>query len=338
MSKNVKLVKYSISGNLTEENFKITTDEKPTPEALKENQLLVRVTDLSADPHMRLYVSTGSYFSFPLDETIFGIGVGIVEASTSDDFKPGDAISNPNMAWANYSVVDATTSVKLDTTNFPLNAHLGVLGMTSFTAYLGLALAKPKQGETIVVSAASGAVGQIVVQLAKEMGLYIVAISGSDDKNKYVESLGADATINYRTATDMAAALQSAAPKGIDIFWDNVGGELLDLILTNFNKFGRAIVCGAISQYSADEGEVYGLKNTHSIITSSASLIGFLFSDYMDTHYYTDFIAKFTTLVNEGKIKYMLDVVDGIEKAPQAFIDLFESANFGKRIIHVADA
>jgi NADPH-dependent curcumin reductase CurA len=177
-----------------------------------------------------------------------------------------------------------------------------------------------------------------VVQLAKEMGLYIVAISGSDEKNKYVESLGADATINYRTTTDMAAALQSAAPKGIDIFWDNVGGELLDIILTKFNKFGRAIVCGAISQYSADEGEVYGLKNTHSIITSSASLIGFLFSDYMDTHYYTDFIAKFTTLVNEGKIKYILDVVDGIEKAPQAFIDLFESANFGKRIIHVADA
>ncbi|KAI9276490.1 putative oxidoreductase [Umbelopsis sp. AD052] len=337
MSKAVKLIEYSTGGNLTEGNFAVVTEEVPALETLKKDQLLVRITDLSADPHMRQYVSKGSYYSFPLDQTISGIGVGIVEASTSDDFKPGDAVSNPTMAWANYSVVDAATSVKLDTANFPLNAHLGVLGMTSFTAYLGLALAKPKQGETIVVSAAGGAVGQIVIQLAKELGLHIVAISSSDEKNKYAESLGANASINYKTTNDMAAALHTVAPHGIDIYWDNVGGELLDLILTKFKKFGRAIVCGAISQYSADRSEVYRLKNVQSIITSSASLIGFLFSDYMDTHYYTEFIAKFTTLVNEGKIKYKLDVVDGIEKAPTAFIDLFGGANFGKRIIHVAD-
>ncbi|KAI8583052.1 hypothetical protein K450DRAFT_277540 [Umbelopsis ramanniana AG] len=337
MSKAVKLIEYAIAGNLTEQNFAVINEEVPGSETLKKDQLLVRVMDLSADPHMRMYVSKGSYYSFPLDQAISGIGVGIVEASTSDDFKPGDAVSNPNMAWANYSVVHAATSMKLDTANFPLNAHLGVLGMTSFTAYLGLALAKPKRGETIVVSAAGGAVGQIVIQLAKELGLYVVAISSSNQKNQYAESLGANASINYKTTNDMAAALQTVAPKGIDIFWDNVGGELLDLILTKFNKFGRAIVCGAISQYSADGSEVYRLKNVQNIITSSVSLIGFLFSDYMDTHYYTDFIAKFTTLVNEGKIKYKLDVVDGIEKAPRAFIDLFGSANFGKRIIHVAD-
>ncbi|CAO3676656.1 unnamed protein product [Umbelopsis ramanniana] len=337
MSKAVKLIEYSTAGNLTEQNFAVTTEEVPASETLKKDQLLVRVTDLSADPHMRLYVSKGSYYAFALGQKISGIGAGIVEASTSDDFKPGDAVSNPSMAWASYSVVDAADSVKLDTTNFPLSAHLGVLGMTSFTAYLGLALAKPKKGETIVVSAAGGAVGQIVIQLAKEMGLYVVAITGSDEKNEYAASLGANSSINYKTTNDMAVALQNAAPKGIDIFWDSVGGELLDLMLTKFNKFGRAILCGAISQYSADGDEKYGLKNTHSMITSSASLIGFLFSDYMDTHYYTDFIAKFTTLINEGKIKYKLDVVDGIERAPRAFIDLFESANFGKRIIHVAD-
>jgi NADPH:quinone reductase len=280
MSKAVKLIEYSTAGNLTEQNFAVTTEEVPAPESLKNDQLLVRVTDLSADPHMHLYVSKGSYYSFHLDQAISGIGVGIIEASTSDDFKPGDAVGNPNMAWANYSVVHASTSVKLDTTNFPLSGHLGVLGMTSFTAYLGLALANNKQGETIVVSAAGGVVGQIVIQLAKEIGLYVVAISSSDEKNEYVESLGADASINYKTTDDIAAALQAVAPKGIDIFWDNIGGELLDLILTKFNKFGRAIVCGAISQYSADGGEVYRLKNTHSIITSSACLIGFLFSDY----------------------------------------------------------
>lgn len=337
MSKAVKLIDYATAGNLTEENFAVTTEEVPASETLKKDKLLVRVTDLSADPHMRLYVSRGSYHIFPLGQAISGIGAGIVEVSTSDNFKPGDAISNPSMAWANYSVVDAAKSVKLDTTNFPISAHLGVLGMTSFTAYLGLALARPKKGETIVVSAAGGAVGQIVIQLAKEMGLYVIAISGSDEKNEYAASLGADSLINYKTTKDMAVALQIAAPKGIDIFWDNVGGELLDLILTKFNKFGRAIVCGAISQYSADGAERYGLKNTQSLITSSSSMIGFLYSDYMNTHYYTDFIAKFTTLINEGKIKYKLDVVDGIEKAPRAFIDLFESANFGKRIIHVTD-
>ncbi|GAB5587303.1 hypothetical protein Unana1_02203 [Umbelopsis nana] len=313
MSTTVNLAEYTTSGILKEENFSIVTEEKPAAESLQPNQLLVRVTDVSADPHMRLYFSKGSYNNFLKGQAINGIGVGVVEASTSDNFRVGDAIINPTMHWANYAIVDANTSVKLD-----LLPSL-LLG-------------------TLLLSTAAGAVGQIVVQLAKELDLTVIAIAGSDDKLEYVKSLGADACINYKNTNDMSAAIQEAAPNGIDIFWDNVGGELLDIAITKLKKFGRVIVCGAVIQYSADGGEVYGLKNIHTLITSSASLIGFLFSDYMDTHYYTDFIAKFTTLIKENKLQYKTDVLNGIDQAPRALIDLFESANFGKRILHIADA
>ncbi|GAB5588167.1 hypothetical protein Unana1_03067 [Umbelopsis nana] len=338
MSTTVKLAEFATSGILKEENFSIVTEEKPAAESLKLNQLLVRVTDVSADPHMRLYFSKSSYYNFPIGQAINGIGVGVVEASTSNNFRVGDAITNPTMDWANYAVVDANTSVKLDVSEFPIDTYLGVLGMTSFTAYLGLALAKPVAGETLLLSTAAGAVGQIVVQLAKELDLTVIAIAGSDDKLEYVKSLGVDACINYKTANDMSAAIQEAAPNGIDIYWDNVGGELLDIAITKLKKFGRVILCGGVSQYSADGGEVYGLKNTHTLITSSASMIGFLFSDYMDTHYHTDFIAKFRTLIKENKLQYKTDVLNGIDQAPRALIDLFESVNFGKRILHIADA
>lgn len=158
------------------------------------------------------------------------------------------------------------------------------------------------------------------------------AISGSDDINEYVKSLGADACINYKATQDVSAAIQRAAPNGIDIYWDNVGADLLDLVINKLSKFGRAILCGVVSQYSADGGKVYGLKNTHSLITSSASLIGFLFSDCLDTYLTLYWLhRKVSLLVKEGKIQCKADIVDGLNQAPRAFIDLFKSANFGKR-------
>ncbi|KAJ2890751.1 hypothetical protein GGI21_006067, partial [Coemansia aciculifera] len=231
----VVLRNYALEGTHSAECF-IVDSSQPIPDgsSLADGQVLVQVSALSVDPHQRLFISapketiastssTKSAFLYPLGQPIFGIGVGTVVASNSTAFAIGDQVRSEGMPWQAYAVLADSQLIKLPTSDVDLSSHVGVFGMAAFTAYIGVVSAgKPKAGETILISAASGAVGQVAVQLAKARGLRVVGIAGSDDKIEHVKSLGADAVINYKTCgRDLAAAIAKAAPEGIDIYYDN---------------------------------------------------------------------------------------------------------------------
>ncbi|KAJ2823978.1 hypothetical protein FBU31_004115 [Coemansia sp. 'formosensis'] len=339
---SVKLVKLVSSGAPTLANFKVESIGVPSKTSLQSDQILVRTLYLSADPYMRgrLSGSQDSYVdSFVAGKPIIGLGVGVIEASTSSEFKEGDVVTGDQFLWEARFVSGVCGFIKIPAAGIAPANYLGVLGMPSFTAYVGVVtLAQAKAGETILISAASGAVGQVAVQLAKARGLRVVGAAGSDDKVAFVKSLGADAAFNYKTCGDLNAAIKGAAPDGVDVYFDNVGGEFLDAALLNMNAFGRIAECGMISQYNATADTAYHIQNLVRVIPKRISIHGFIVSDYYAKPDYANFIAEVSAMLKEGKITYKLDEVVGLENAPQGLLDLFEGKNFGKRVIKVADA
>ncbi|KAJ2159808.1 hypothetical protein GGF46_002748 [Coemansia sp. RSA 552] len=338
----VSLVRNVPMGAPAPSDFKVTTGPAPTKDSLKDNELLIRTLYLSCDPYMRGRISgrTDSYVeSFAPGKPITGLGVGVVEASTSADFKEGDAVVGGVFQWETRFVTGTAGITKIPTSGgVALSNFLGVLGMPSFTAHYGfVTLCKPKAGETVLVSAAAGAVGQMVVQLAKVRGMRVIGVAGSDEKVKYVEGLGADVVFNYKTCGSLEEAIKKAAPEGLDIYFDNVGGELLDVTLKHMKPGGRVSECGMISQYNATAESAYHIKNLAYVVMKKLTIYGFIVSDHYSTPAYTQFIEEVSGLLKEGKIKYKVDEVVGIENGPQALLDLLEGKNFGKRIIKVTD-
>ncbi|EEB07071.1 NADP-dependent leukotriene B4 12-hydroxydehydrogenase [Schizosaccharomyces japonicus yFS275] len=302
--------------------------------------LLVKVLYLSIDPYLRGRFDASSYDSYvpPFEQgaPVCGFAVGVVVDSALDQFKKGQNLIGL-FNWEEYALVHKSVLQYVYPTpkgaNLPLIDYVGVLGMPSQTAYTGLKLVgQPKAGETIFISAASGAVGQMAGQLCKAAGLYVVGSAGTDEKVEFLKNeLHFVAAFNYKKEKPLEA-LKKYCPKGIDIYFENVGGETLDAVLSVANRFSRIIGCGMISQYNAKEP--YPLKNIINIVKKSITFRGFIVSDYFH-EYQKEYYADIPKLVHEKKLKYRIDVTKGLENAPDVFLGMLHGKNFGKSIVEL---
>jgi NADPH-dependent curcumin reductase len=321
-------------GAASASNFRLR--EVPVPE-LQDGQVLVRHHYLSLDPYMRGRMNDAKSYAQPqaLNEVMVGGTVGEVAASKHAKFKVGEAVVGMG-GWQQYSVVSAEHSGmlrKVDAKVIPLSAYLGAVGMPGVTAWYGLnRICEPKAGKTVVVSAASGAVGSAVGQLAKVRGCRAVGIAGGADKCRYVvDELGFDACVDYKAHADSKAlyqALKEATPEGIDGYFENVGGRVLDAVLPRMNAFGRIAVCGMISGYN---GAPIPLAQPQLILQSRLRVEGFIVSEHMDD--WPAALKELGELVASKKLKYRETIAQGIEAAPQAFLGLLEGRNFGKQLV-----
>jgi NADPH-dependent curcumin reductase CurA len=257
--------------------------------------------------------------------------------SNRDGFAAGDIVFGPS-GWQTHAVTDGKGYRRIDPAIAPVSTALGVLGMPGMTAYTGLLdIGQPKAGETVVVSAASGAVGSVVGQIARIKGARVVGIAGGPDKCGYVaEDLGFDSCVDHRTP-DLAARLKAACPNGIDVYFENVGGAVFEAVFPLLNNFARVPVCGQIATYNVTEMPAGALRTsqlTRAILTKRLTLRGFIVSDFAARH--GDFLRDVSAWLREGKIKYREDVVDGIDKAPRALIGLLRGENFGKMLVRVS--
>ena len=316
---------------MTEANFRL--EKAPLPEP-KDGEVLVRNLWLSLDPYMRGRMNdTKSYAAKQeIDQVMVGGTAGEVVESRYPKFAVGDKVA-AMFGWQEYGLSDGSNLNKVDAGRAPLSAFLGVLGMPGVTAWVGLLdLCQPKAGETVVVSAASGAVGSVVGQIAKIKGCRAVGIAGGKAKCDYVvKELGFDACVDYKLGR-LNDDLRAAAPKGIDCYFENVGGEILDAVLRQMNPFSRIAVCGLISQYNATEP--YGVKTFQSILTNRIKVQGFIVSDRMEL--WAKALPELVGWVASGKIKYRETVAHGLENAPKAFIGLLKGENFGKQLVKLA--
>jgi len=306
--------------------------EETVPE-LQDGQVLIRNLYLSLDPANRGWVrEEGSYMApIPLGSVMPGIVVGVVEESRNPNFQAGDNVQG-FLGWQEYAVSDGAGLNKLpNNPAIPLTAYLGLFGGIGLTAYFGLLdITNPNPGETLVVSAAAGAVGSIVGQIGKIKGCRVVGIAGSDEKLKWiVDELGYDAAINYKTE-NIRQGLKRTCPNGIDIYFDNVGGEILDAALAMINMRARISICGMISQYNA-AAPAPGPYNLINILVRRAKMQGFIVTDYLPRA--QEAIPELIKWHMEGKLKYRVDVVKGLQEAPRAVNKLFEGSNQGKLII-----
>jgi NADPH-dependent curcumin reductase CurA len=318
-------------------NFRLVETALP---ALQDGQVLVRHHFLSLDPYMRMRMNDAKSYAQPqpLDAVMIGGTAGEVIESRHPKFAAGDKVVGMG-GWQQYSVVDgnqAGVMRKVDTTHVPLSAYLGAVGMPGVTAWYGLVkLCAPKAGETIVVSAASGAVGSAVGQLAKARGCRAVGIAGGADKCRYVvDELGFDACIDHKAHQDVKsldAALAEAAPDGIDGNFENVGGVILDAILRRMNPFGRMALCGMISGY---DGVPIPLSDPSLILKMRLRLEGFIVSEHMEV--WPEALKELGTLVATGKLKYRESIAARIEDAPEAFLGLLKGKNFGKQLVKLS--
>ena len=311
------------------ENFRLETVTIPV---LKEGEVLVRNHYLSLDPYMRGRMSASKSYaaSQALDATMIGGTAGEVVASSNPTFAPGDQVVGM-LGWAEMGVSDGLLLRKVDTSRIPLSAYLGPVGMPGMTAWYGLnQIMLPKPGETVVVSAASGAVGSVVGQLAKQMGCRAVGIAGGAEKCAYVvNELGFDACIDYK-AGNLAAELAAATPNGVDAVFENVGGQVFDTALTRMNAFGRIALCGLIAGYN---GEEIPLHNLRSLLTNRLSLRGFIVSEHME--FWPQGLGELGMLVATGKLKYRETIAPNLAAAPEAFIGLLKGRNFGKQLVRL---
>jgi len=325
-------------GAPTTENFRLEETITPKP-ALR--QVLLQTLYLSLDPYMRACMNDAPSYAPPVGvgKVMVGGTVSRVEASQHSDYQLGDLVLGYS-GWQDYELSDGSNLTKLDDSVTHPSLTLGVLGMPGFTAYMGLLdIGQPKAGETVVVAAASGAVGSAVGQIAKIKGCHVVGIAGGAEKCQYViEGLGFDACIDHRSGA-LRQQLATACPKGIDIYFENVGGAVFDAGLPLLNVSARIPLCGLIASYNNTAlppgPDRLGLL-TSSLLTKRIKMQGFIiFDDY--GHRYNEFFTQMSTWLKEGKIKFREDIVDGLENAPQAFIGLLEGKNFGKLIIRVAN-
>jgi NADPH-dependent curcumin reductase CurA len=321
-------------GEPNAENFKLV--ETPVV-PLADGQVLVRHHFLSLDPYMRGRMNDAKSYAAPqpLNEVMIGGTAGAVVESRNPHFQAGDKVVGMG-GWQEYAVVDADQRgvlQKVDTTHVPLSAYLGAVGMPGVTAWYGLVrIINPKAGETVVVSSAAGAVGGVVGQLAKARGARVVGIAGGPDKcRSVVEELGFDECIDYRQFTDlkaMSGALKAACPDGIDGYFENVGGLLLDAVMLRANAFARVAMCGMIAGYN---GEAIPMTLPQLILTNRMKIEGFIVSEHMEA--WPEALKELGTMVATGKLKYRETVAQGLENAPEAFFALLKGKNQGKQLV-----
>ena len=315
-------------------NFKLVYVSVPE---LADGQVLVRHHFMSLDPYMRGRMNDAKSYAVPqtLNAVMQGGTAGEVVASKHAAYQVGDKVVSFG-GWQDYGVVDANvpgTMRKVDTTHIPLSAYLGAVGMPGVTAWYGLVkIIQPKTGQTVVVSAASGAVGSAVGQLAKARGCKVVGIAGGADKCNYVVSeLGFDACVDYKAHTDAKSlyeALKDATPDGVDGCFENVGGPVFEAVLARMNAFGRIALCGMISGY---DGEPIPMKNPQLLLTQRLMIQGFIVSEHMEV--WPEALKELGTRVATGKLKYRESVAQGVTAAPEAFLGLLKGRNFGKQIV-----
>ncbi len=323
-------------GEAVASNFKLVVSETP---ALQDGQVLVRHHFLSLDPYMRGRMNDAKSYAQPqaLGQTMGGGTVGEVAESRHPKFGVGDKVVGMG-GWQEYSVVDGNqigALRKVDTTHVPLSAYLGAVGMPGVTAWYGLVkICEPKAGQTMVVSAATGAVGSAFAALSKARGCRTVGIAGGPDKCRYaVEELGFDACIDYKlhdNAASLSKAIAEACPSGIDGYFENVGGMVLDAVLPRMNAFGRIAVCGMIAGY---DGQPLPLSYPALILTQRLTVRGFIVSEHMEV--WPEALTELGTLVATGKLKARESVAQGIAAAPEAFLGLLKGKNFGKQLVKV---
>jgi NADPH-dependent curcumin reductase CurA len=327
------------SGLPTDDNFRIEEAETPRP---AEGEALVRTLYLSVDPYMRGRMNDRKTYvePFALGEVITGGVVGEVVESRAEGFAPGDIVTGM-LGWQLYQTArpDPRNPVairKVDTRLAPPTTALGVLGMPGLTAYFGLLdIGKPKEGETVVVSGAAGAVGSIVCQIAKLKGCRVVGVAGSDEKCDYlIRELGADAAVNYKTAGDLNAAMREACPAGVDVYFDNVGGAVSDAVTLLINPRARMVICGQISMYNSERLET-GPRVQPFLLIRSALMQGFIVSDYVAR--FGEGLTQLGRWVSAGELKYAESIVEGFENAPRAFLGLLQGENIGKMLVKLGD-
>lgn len=317
------------------ENFALAANPAPVP---GDGEIQVRNLWMSVDPYMRgRMMDRASYVApFQIGAPLEGGAIGEVVASNAEGFAPGDLVQSM-YGWREAWTAAPAGVQKLETHGLPPQAFLGVAGMPGLTAYAGLLThGAPKEGETVFVSAAAGAVGSLVCQIAKAKGCRVVGTAGSPEKIAFLKEIGVDAAINYKEHSGGVAltkALAAAAPDGVDVYFENVGGDHLFAALNVMNNFGRIAVCGMIAQYN-DEKPTPGPANLALIIGKRLNLRGFIVSDHFDM--YADFARDLAGWVKEGKVAWKETVLDGIENAPAAFMQLFEGANLGKMLVKLA--
>ncbi len=319
------------------EDLRLEESQIPRP---GDGEVLLRTIYLSLDPYMRGRMTPAKSYAAGVQpgEVMVGGTVAEVMESRNDKFTASDVVLSGN-GWQTHAVSDGKGLVKLDAKSAPLPYYLGVLGMPGYTAYIGLlSHGRPKEGETIVVSAASGAVGQVVGQIGKIKGCRVIGIAGAKDKCDYVTGeLGFDACVNYKDA-DFADQLQAACPDGIDVYFENVGGEVLKVVLPLLNDFARVPICGMIAHYNdtaAPEGTDRLPQLWRLVLTKRISVRGFIVFD--DTSKQADFVRDMSGWLKSGEVKYKIDVVDGIENTVDAFQGLLTGRNRGKLVIKVGE-
>lgn len=331
MSRTI-LFKNRPAGKPSSSDFELITENVPEP---GEGEVLLKSLYISVDPYLRGRMrDQKSYIEpFQLNEPLESIVVAEVVESKNTNFEKGEFVSGM-LKWKELQISKGNGLNKVHKEMAPLSAFLGVLGLTGLTAYLALEkIGQPKAGETLVVSGAAGAVGSIVGQIGKIKSCHVVGIAGSDEKVQHIkDDFGFDVGINYNTTTNMTQAIAEACPNGVDVYFDNVGGEILDAVLQNVNKNARIINCGAISLYNETEVPM-GPRPEGILIKNTVLMQGFLVRDHAKD--FGSALNQLGSWLKEGKLKYDETVVEGFEKLPEAFIGLFEGKNTGKMVVKI---
>jgi len=331
-------------GEPKDTDFRLETQSMPEP---GDGEFLVRTIWLSLDPYMRGRMDDSKSYAaaVELGSPMEGEIVGEVIASNHDKFQTGDFVA-ARFGWQSHAISDGTMVRKLDPATAPLSTALGVLGMPGITAFVGLNdHGRPKKGETLVVAAATGAVGSLVGQLGKAYGLRVVGVAGGEDKCRYaIDELGLDECIDHRAADDARALrkqLAQACPDGVDIYFENVGGKTLEAVVPLMNVHGRIPICGMISWYSAGalgggatDGPNLLPQVWRNILVNRLSVRGFIITDHYDR--YPDFVKEVSAYLADGRVKYRESISEGLASAPQAFMNLLKGGNFGKQLVAVS--
>lgn len=317
------------AGWVTPDNFKLIETEMPVP---SNGQVLIRNQWLSLDPYMRGRISEAKSYAQHVNvgELMVGGTVGQVIESHSPDFKVGDTVLAAT-GWQLYATMPAAQVLKIDTSRVPASAYLGILGMPGITAWRGLMeICEPKAGETVVVDAASGAVGSVVGQLAKNLGCRVVGIAGGAAKCRYVvQELGFDACVDHQSE-NFQQELDAQLPHGIDCLFENVGGPIFERLLSLMNPFSRIALCGMVSEFNQSP---HAYKTMRSILINRIKVQGFIVSDKMES--WPAIRSNLHELVASGKLKYRESVVQGLANAPDAFVGMLKGQNFGKQLVNL---
>ena len=331
MNKVILLKKRPV-GRPALSDFEFSSDAIPDPMT---GHVLLKTIYVSVDPYLRGRMNDSKSYvpSFEIGKPIQSGIIAQVIDSRNPEFRKDDFVSG-NLEWKEYQISDGKGLMKVNPKDSPLSSYLGVLGMTGLTAFMGLTeIGMPKAGETIVVSGAAGAVGSVVGQIGKIMECKVVGITGTDEKAELLKSkFKFDNAINYKTSQDLKEAIHKACPEGVDIYFDNVGGEISDAVLLNINKHARLPVCGAISQYN-DTKIPMGPRLQPILLTKSATMRGFIVGDFASK--FPVAMKQLAVWLKEGKLTYAETIVDGFDNIPQAFIDLFDGKNKGKMIVKI---